>query len=56
MTVKNLIEMLEKYPPNTRAFTYNTQGKMVEVDHAELLSGDDEVWHEKQGEDALLIS
>jgi hypothetical protein len=56
MTVKNLIEVLEKCPPNMRAFTFNAQGKMVEVDHSEILSGDDEVWHEKQSEDVLLIS
>jgi hypothetical protein len=56
MTVKNLIEILEKYPPNMRTFAYDAEGRVVEVDTAELLPGDDEVWHEKQGEDVLLIS
>lgn len=56
MTVKSFIEILEKYPPNMRVFAHDAKGKVVEVDSAELLPGDDEVWHEKQSEDVLLLS
>jgi hypothetical protein len=56
MTVEELMAQLEKYPPNLRAFAYNAKGEMVEVNHPEVLAGDDEVWHEKQGEDVLLIA
>jgi len=56
MTVKSLMEMLEKCPPNMRAFTYNKKGEMVEVGSPEIVAGDDEAWHEKQSEDVLLIS
>ncbi|HYA26848.1 MAG TPA: hypothetical protein VEE82_02515 [Thermodesulfovibrionales bacterium] len=56
MTVKNLMDLLEKYPPNMKAVTYNETGRIVEVAHAEVLPGEDEVWHEKQGDDVLLIS
>ena len=56
MTVKNLSEILEKYPPNMRVCAYDAKGKVVEVASAELLQGEDEVWHEKQSEDVLLLS
>ncbi len=56
MTVESLIALLKKYPPHMRTFTYNSEGEMVEVLNPEVLEGDDEVWHEKQSEDALLIS
>ncbi len=56
MTVESLIALLKKYPPNMRTFTYNSKGEMVEVANPEILAGDDEVWHEKQSEDTLLIT
>lgn len=56
MTVETLIAMLKQYPPNVKAYTYNSRGEMVEVGKTDIVSGDDEVWHEKQSEDVLLIS
>ena len=48
MTVKSPGEVLKKCPRNMRAFAYDAKGKVVEVDTAEIVSGDDEVWHEKR--------
>ncbi len=55
MTLKKLIEILEKYPPNMKVFTHNEKGKVVEVETAEFMSGHDEVWHEQQSEDVVLL-
>ncbi len=56
MTLKKLLEILEKYPPNMKVFTHDDKGNVVEVETAEFLSGHDEVWHEQQGDDVLLIA
>jgi hypothetical protein len=56
MTVDDLMAKLKKYPPHMKAFTYNEKGQIQEIMSAEILSGEDEAWHEKQAEDVLLIS
>ncbi len=56
MTVKDLMAKLKQYPPHLKVFVCNEKGQIREVRSAELLSGDDEAWHEKQADDALFIS
>jgi hypothetical protein len=56
MTVDDLMAMLRKYSPHMKVFAYNINGQMQEIRSAEILSGEDEAWHEKQSEDVLLIS
>lgn len=56
MTVYDLMAKLKNYPPHMKAVTYNAKGQIEEVRSAEILSGDDEAWHEKQTEDVLFIS
>jgi hypothetical protein len=56
MTVDDLMAMLKKYSPHMKVFAYNIGGQMQEVRSVDILSGEDEAWHEKQSEDVLLIS
>ncbi len=56
MTVDNLIQSLKQYPPHMKVFAYNAKGEIQELESAEILLGNDQVWHEEQTEDVLFIS
>ena len=56
MTVDDLVAKLKQYPPHMKVFIYDAKGQIQEAGSTEVLSGDDEAWHEKQTEDVLFVS